>query len=307
MSESTIFVGTCSWTDPTILKSGWYPPEASTATQRLAYYAGRFPVVEVDSTYYSLPAERNAVLWVDRTPDHFTFHFKAFSLMTGHGTGLAKLPPTIRDSVAPELGERKRQVYPQDLPEPAQAWIWESFARALDPLREAGKLGFILLQFPPWFGFSRASMRSIERARERLPAHTLAVEFRNGTWLEERNIPNTRALLAAQGMSYVAVDEPQGFRSSVPLAPLVTNPRLAVLRLHGRNAENWQANNVTVAERFRYLYSEDELSELAPTVRLLAEQADQTHVLFNNCYSDYGVRNAEQFAAHMGIEQSQPH
>jgi uncharacterized protein YecE (DUF72 family) len=295
--RAPVLIGTCSWTDPTILKSGWYPPEASTAEQRLAHYASKFPVVEVDSSYYSLPSERNAALWVERTPDGFTFDFKAFSLMTGHGTAPAKLPPIIRDSLPPDFGAGKRQIYMKDLPEQAQTWVWDAFARALEPLARAGKLGFILLQFPPWFGINRANKRYVERARQLLPGHTLAVEFRNGSWLEERNVPETGALLAANDLAYVAVDEPQGFRSSVPLVPLVTNPDLAVLRLHGRNAENWQAKDVTVAERFKYLYSDAELSELAPKVQQLAEQAERTHVLFNNCYSDYGVRNAEQLAA----------
>ncbi|CAA9266094.1 MAG: FIG003003: hypothetical protein [uncultured Chloroflexi bacterium] len=297
--DAPILIGTCSWTDPTILKSGWYPPEASSAEQRLAHYASKFPVVEVDSTYYSLPSERNAVLWAERTPDAFTFDFKAFGLMTGHGAAVAKLPPIIRDSLPADFGAGKRQIYLKDLPESAQAWIWDAFARALDPLACSGKLGFILLQFPPWFGINRANKEYIERARSLLPEHKLAVEFRNGSWLEERNIPETGALLAANDLTYVAVDEPQGFRSSVPLVPLVTNSDLAVLRLHGRNAENWQAKDVTVAERFKYLYSDAELAGLAPVVQQLAEQAEQTHVLFNNCYSDYGVRNAEQLAARL--------
>jgi uncharacterized protein YecE (DUF72 family) len=298
--DSRVLVGTCSWTDPTILKSGWYPPEANTAEQRLAHYASQFPVVEVDSSYYSLPSERNAQLWVERTPDAFTFDFKAFSLMTGHGTALNKLPPIIRDSLPPDFGAGKRQIYLKDLPEPAQVWIWDAFVQALRPLAQAGKLGFILFQFPPWFGINRANKQYIERTRTLLPDQKLAIEFRNGSWLEERNIPETGALLAANDLTYVAVDEPQGFRSSVPLVPLVTSSDLAVLRLHGRNAENWQAKDVTVAERFKYLYSDAELSELLPKVQQLAEQAEQTHVLFNNCYSDYGVRNAQQLADKLG-------
>jgi uncharacterized protein YecE (DUF72 family) len=80
---------------------------------------------------------------------------------------------------------------------------------------------------------------------------------------------------------------------------------MAMLRLHGRNSESWQAKDVTVAERFKYLYSGEELDELAPRVRELAEQAEETHVLFNNCYSDYGVRNAAQLAERLGIERPQ--
>src|ERR671924_902380 len=111
-----IRVGTSSWTDPTLLKSGWYPPEADSAEQRLAYYAQRFPVVEVDSSYYALPSERNSVLWVQRTPDDFVFNIKAFSLMTGHGAALSRLPQVLRDSLPPDFGQGKRQIYMKDLP-----------------------------------------------------------------------------------------------------------------------------------------------------------------------------------------------
>jgi uncharacterized protein YecE (DUF72 family) len=300
MTAPSIRVGTCSWTDPTLLKSGWYPPEATSAEARLAYYASKFPVVEVDSTYYSLPSERNAVLWVDRTPDAFTFNIKAFSLLTGHGTTLSKLPPILRDSLPPELAA-KRQLYMKDLPEPAQHWIWEAFSSALDPLRRSGKLGAVLLQFPPWFGVNRTNKQYLESLRAQLPATPLAIEFRNRSWLEERNAAETFGLLEDNGLSYVAVDEPQGVRASVPLIPTVTTPQLAILRLHGRNAENWEAKGISVAERFKYLYSEAELDDLVPVVQEIASQAEETHVLFNNCYTDYGVRNAAQLAERLNL------
>ena len=295
-----IRVGTSSWTDPTLLKSGWYPPEADSAEQRLAYYAQRFPVVEVDSSYYALPSERNSVLWVQRTPDDFVFNIKAFSLMTGHGAALSRLPQVLRDSLPPDFGQGKRQIYMKDLPEPAQRWIWEAFESALRPLAEAGKLGAVLLQFPPWFHISRESKRYLEHCRAMLPGLKLAVEFRNRSWLDGKNAPETLSLLADQGLTYVCVDEPQGFRSSVPPVTAVTDPDLAMVRFHGRNAATWEARDVGVTERFKYLYSQDELSEWVPRVQQLAEQAEETHVLFNNCYSDYGVRNAADLAALLG-------
>jgi uncharacterized protein YecE (DUF72 family) len=292
-------IGTCSWTDPTLLKSGWYPPDASSAEQRLAYYAERFPLVEVDSTYYSLPSERNAALWAERTPPGFVFNVKAFSLMTGHNTTLAKLPPALREGLPVEL-RQKKTIYMKDLPEPMQQWIWTAFAAALDPLAAAGKLGAILLQFPPWFTINKDSKRYLERCRELLPEHRLAVEFRHGSWLADRNAGETLSLLADHDLTYVCVDEPQGFRSSVPPVTAVTNPTLAMVRLHGRNAETWEARDVGVAERFRYSYSRPELTEWVPRVQELAAQADETHILFNNCYSDYGVRNAADLAGMLG-------
>lgn len=295
-----IKVGTCSWTDPTLLQSGWYPPEADSAEDRLAHYAAHFPVVEIDSTYYALPAERNAVLWAARPPPGFTFNVKAFSLMTGHGAAPSKLPTILRHSLPEDLAG-KRNLYLKDLPPEAQGWVWQAFDDALEPLAVAGKLGAILLQLPPWFGISREAKRYLEQCRALLPQRRLAVEFRNRSWLEERNAAETLALLADHNLTYVCVDEPQGFRSSVPPVTAVTTPELAVVRFHGRNREAWEAGGVSVAERFRYLYSADELAEWAPRIEDLAGKTQETHVLFNNCYTDYGVRNAADLATQLEL------
>jgi uncharacterized protein YecE (DUF72 family) len=294
-------IGTCSWTDPTLLKAGWYPAEADSAEARLAHYASRFPVVEVDSTYYSLPSERNAALWAERTPPDFTFDVKAFSLMTGHGTALAKLPPILRDSLPQPAAGKAGNLYLKDLPPEAQRWIWQAFDDALAPLAQAGKLGAILLQFPPWFAISRENKRYLEQCREMLPQRRLAVEFRQRSWLEERNAQETLTFLAQNDLSYVCVDEPQGFRSSIPPLTAVTNPALTVVRFHGRNRENWEARGISAAERFRYLYEEQELAEWVPRIGEVSAQASEAHVLFNNCYSDFGVRNAADLARQLEL------
>ncbi|HEX2326861.1 MAG TPA: DUF72 domain-containing protein [Chloroflexota bacterium] len=294
-------IGTCSWTDPTLLKAGWYPAEADSAEARLAHYASRFPVVEVDSTYYSLPSERNATLWAERTPPGFTFDVKAFSLMTGHGTALAKLPPILRDSLPQPAAGKAGNLYLKDLPPEAQRWIWQAFDDALAPLAQAGKLGAILLQFPPWFAISRENKRYLEQCREMLPQRRLAVEFRQRSWLEERNAQETLTFLAQNDLSYVCVDEPQGFRSSIPPLTAVTNPALTVVRFHGRNRENWEARGISAAERFRYLYEEQELAEWVPRIGEVSAQASEAHVLFNNCYSDFGVRNAADLARQLEL------
>jgi len=294
-------IGTCSWTDPTLLKAGWYPAEADSPEGRLAYYASRFPVVEVDSTYYSLPSERNAVLWAERTPPGFTFNIKAFSLLTGHGSAPSKLPPILRDSLPESLAGKEGNLYLKDLPPEAQRWVWQSFDDALGPLAEAGKLGAILFQFPPWFGINRENKGYLERCREQLPDRRLAVEFRNRSWLEERNVAETLGFLTDNDLTYVAVDEPQGFRSSVPPITAATTPGLAMIRLHGRNRESWEARGVTAAERFRYLYSKDELAEWVPRIEDVAGKAEETHVLFNNCYSDFGVRNAADLSEQLRL------
>ena len=131
-------VGTASWTDPTLIESGWYPPEASTPEQRLRYYARQFPLVEVDATYYALPNRQTAAAWAARTPPGFTFNVKAFSLFTQHPTRVAALPADLRQAVATAGKDR---VYLKDVDPAVAGEAWDRFLAALDPLRQAGKLG----------------------------------------------------------------------------------------------------------------------------------------------------------------------
>ena len=283
-----ILVGTASWTDRTLLASGWYPPEVTSAEDRLQYYASHFPLVEVDSTYYFMPSEKNAELWVARTPARFRFNVKAFSLLTGHPTRAEALPRQIRPA-----GDNKR-VYPKDLDASAVDLVWGRFLSALGPLDRAGRLGAVLFQFPPWFGISRANKQQLLDCAARCRPLRICVEFRNGSWLAEENRAETIEFLEAYELPYVVVDMPQGFRSSVPPVLAVTAP-LAVVRFHGRNAAEWESGDVH--RRFRYLYSPGELEEWAPRISELAAGAEETHVLMNNCYSDYAQRNAADLAA----------
>lgn len=290
---ATILVGTCSWTDKTLLESGWYPRGVNTPEERLRYYAQHFPIVEVDSSYYALPNERNAGLWVERTPPDFRFDIKAFSLFTHHPTPISALPRDVREALPHGLRERERLYY-RDLPPELRDELWERFAAALLPLDSAGKLGVILFQFPPWFLPGKESRRYIQELRERLPQYTPAIEFRQERWLgEERDRAAVLRFLREHRLPLVCVDEPQGFVSSVP--PLAeATAEVSVVRLHGRNATAWQAKGATVAERFNYLYERGELEEWVPRVRKLAQEAQEVHVLFNNCFRDYAVRNAHQ-------------
>lgn len=296
-----VLVGTCSWADKTLVESGWYPPEARSAEDRLRYYARHFPVVEVDSTYYGLPSERVAALWAERTPPDFTFDIKAYALFTHHPAAVASLPKDAREELPPAL-QQKRNVYYKDLPDDLRDELWQRFARALLPLDSAGKLGIVLLQFPPWFLPGRQAREHILVARERLGQYPLAVEFRNSLWLSERNGESTLAFLAEHGIAYVCVDEPQGFHNSVPPITAVTAP-LSLVRLHGRNAEMWTRKGIGAAERFDYLYREEELAEWVPRVRELARSSREVHVLFNNCHRDYAVRNARQMMGLLGLER----
>jgi uncharacterized protein YecE (DUF72 family) len=288
-----VYYGTSSWTDKTLLASKrFYPPSAKSAADRLRYYAERFPLVEVDSTYYALPSERNAALWIERTPPHFVFNIKAFGLLTHHPVGARALPAKLRESV----GEEKQRLYRKDFPPDALATVDDMFVSALGPLEAAGRLGAVLFQFPRWFVRSRPNIDYLRELSERFP-YRIAVEFRGPTWMESDRADRTLSLLSDLGMSYVVVDEPQGFKTSIPPVVAATSPELAVLRFHGRNADTWEKAGLTAAERFRYLYSEEELEQWVGPARELAAGAKQLHILMNNCYEDYGIRNAAQMGA----------
>ncbi len=288
-----IRVGTASWTDRTLIESGWYPPEANTPAKRLAFYAGRFPLVEVDATYYALPSEQNAGAWAARTPAGFTFNVKAFSLFTQHPTRIAALPTDLRPA-AQQAG--KDPVYLRQVDPAVADQAWERFLAALEPLRQAGKLGAILMQFPQWFPISRASKDYIVSCAARVAPRQLCIEFRNRTWMTPANQNETLEFLSGQRLPYVCVDMPQGYPSSIPPV-LAATADLAVIRLHG-HSEKWTSKDIH--ERFGYRYTQEELSEWAPRIRDLAGRADTTHVLFNNCYRDYAQVNAQQLAELLG-------
>ena len=291
-----ILVGTASWTDPTMTAAGvFYPTGADNAEARLQYYASTFPVVEVDSTYYSLPVERTSQLWVDRTPPDFTFDITAHALMTGQGTETKRLPKAIRESL-PEEQQAKSRIYAKDLGDELQDEVWRMFRDGLAPLADRGQLGSILLQYPKWVFPSNENRALIEEAVERLDGWKVAVEFRNGSWLNEKNAERTTRFLAERNIPFVMVDEPQGFKSSVPAQTLVTSSDLALVRFHGRNAATWEKKGITPAERFRYLYSRDELSEWVPRIREAASETREVHLMFNNCYANYGTTNAREIA-----------
>jgi uncharacterized protein YecE (DUF72 family) len=291
-----ILVGTASWTDPTLVKDGhFYPPEAKSAEARLRFYADQFPIVEVDSTYYFPPSEKNAVLWIDRTPKDFTFNIKAYSLLTNHPTKRESLYKDLLEGLPDDLGDKKN-LYREHLPEAVVDEVWQRFHDALMPLHSAGKLGAVLFQFPQWFVIGRKNKDYILECAERLKNFRLAIEFRHKTWLEERNADETLSFLEEHDLPLVCVDMPQGFDSSIPPIAAATAKDLALVRFHGRDREVWAKKNVSASERFRYEYSEQELKEWVPRIRDVSDQTRETHVLMNNCYRDFAVNNARQLA-----------
>jgi len=288
-----VLVGTCSWTDPTLIESGrFYPDWARSAEVRLQYYASQFPVVEVDSSYYALPGERTAGLWVRRTGGSFTFDIKSFRLFTRHPTPLTSLPKDIRAALPAEI-KGKAGIYHRDLPDELLDELWSRFERALLPLDSSGKLGVILFQFPPWFYCGDEQRDYIVYCKEKLPQYRIAVEFRHSSWLNQKNVEGTMKFLSGNNLPFVCVDEPQGFESSIPPVVEATSD-IALIRFHGRNRETWEKRGISAAERFNYFYTEDELKEWVPGIKQLVSRTRQLHILFNNCHQDKAVVNARQ-------------
>lgn len=255
-----ILIGTCSWSSPGL--RGSFYPKAIKPRDMIEYYAQHFSLVEVDSTYYRLPTPQVFKGWANRTPQDFIFDVKAYRQLTKHD----------------------RDVEPS-------ADTFHLFAAALEPLYEAGKLGVVLFQFPPWFRFSEENLEYVLECKELMRPYRVAIEFRHGSWLGPDTQQRTLHFLRQNDLAYVSVDEPQFSGSTVPPIAAATSD-LAIVRFHGRNRDSWFRRDITVEERFNYLYSERELEEWVPRIRELAESAQQVHVLMNNCYHDFAVRNA---------------
>ncbi len=259
-----VLVGTCNWAD----HQGYYPSGLK-STERISYYARHFPVVEVDSTYYSLQPRRNFEAWCARTPEGFLFNVKAYRELTQHNRT------------------------PSGEVETPSVESFQKFSYSLDPMRECGKLRAVHFQFPPWFRRSKQNLEYIQTCRELMPDDLLAVEFRHRSWMEGEHADETLAFLRERHLAYVMVDEPQVGSGSVPPTVAVTNPDLAIVRFHGRNAETWYKKGLkSSTERFKYLYTQQELAEWIPAVERVQQEAREVHLLLNNNYGNYAVRNA---------------
>ncbi len=288
----TVLVGTASWTDKTLIACGrFYPPGAKTAEGRLRFYASQFPIVELDSSYYAMPAPATAQLWAERTPEGFVMNVKAFRLFTGHQTEPHVLHKDLQLAMGGSLPPR---FFYRDLPSELIDELWKRFRECLLPLQAAGRLGLVHFQFPPWVVAGAAGRAQVEHCVQRMSGFDLGVEFRHGTWFEgAAQQLETLRFLRELGVAHTVVDGPQGFSNSVPALWEVTHPRYALLRLHGRNRATWNVKGQTSAsDRFNYDYPDAELAEMVPKIERLALVAMQTHVIFNNNMEDQGQRNA---------------
>ncbi|WP_344138474.1 DUF72 domain-containing protein [Luedemannella flava] len=281
-----IRVGTASWADRMLLDSGWYPREANTPAGRLAYYAERFDLVEADTTFYAIPPVETTTAWAHRSPAGFLFNIKAFSLFTGHPTPVTALPRDLRPARSAD------RVRPRDLSPELLDEAWARFGDALRPLESAGKLGVVLLQFPPWFAYGAAAKRRIAETARRCRPARVAIELRHASWLTPANAVDTVEFLCREDLSFVCVDMPQGHASSLPPV-LVATAEPAVMRFHG-HSDAWAGGDRR--DKFRYAYSDDELAAWAGRLRELADDADQLHVIMNNCCGDQAQRDAQRLA-----------
>lgn len=279
--------------------AAWYPKHVRSPEDRLRYYASVFDTVEIDSTFYGLPQERVARLWASRTPENFVFLVKAFAMMTRHPVRPDQLPKDLAIELSSHLDEHGRI---SSIPEEIRKEVFGRFLLGLRPLLDQEKVGAILLQFPPYIRATPKARAYIEMAVELLRPLPVAVEFRHASWLSEHERTGTFAFLEAIGAAYVCVDEPRIPSANVlPPVAACTTPDLAYVRFHGRNAATWNARSIPPSERFRYLYTEDELREWVEPIRSLQEQAKTTYVMFNNCYGDYAPRNALQMLSLLDV------
>ncbi len=258
-----LLIGTSAWSD----HDPFYPPGLKPAEQ-LPFYARYFPIVEVNTTYYRVPARRTVEGWVARTPPGFRFDVKPPRELTA-------TPETPRGAA----------------PEP-DADLAVAFGEAIAPLAEAGKLGAITFQFPPSYRNTEEHREYLRLLPELLPGYPIAVEFRRRDWLDEEHAEDTLALLRETGLSYTMADEPQFGSGSVPPLYAVTNPRVAIVRFHGRNAATWYRFTGSSRDRFNWEYSAEELAEWVPKIDAARQAAQEVHVFFNTNYGNQGPRNA---------------
>jgi uncharacterized protein YecE (DUF72 family) len=288
-----ILVGTASWSDPGFVER-WYPKKMP-AGERLQWYAQHFEMVEVNSTFYSVPEPRMVERWCAATPNDFTFDLKLHQLFSFHSTPAKLLPPDLqRRAQTDARGRVKSTPNLQEL-------LLQVFLRSMSILRKAGKLGVLLLQLSPSFSPRKHKLDELERLIEILSDYDLAIEFRNRNWAVGDQVDSTIDFLQKNHASFVNVDAPASDHFMIMPSDMdeVTNSKIAYLRLHGRNAKAYITGK-TVAARFDYDYSDDEIAETAQRSTKLAREARELHVIFNNNNLDYAPRAALRLRKALG-------
>lgn len=284
--SAPVLVGTSSWSERTLVHdSGWYPKRTMKAAERIAYYAARFPLVEIDATSRFPPTPDLARQWVDRTPAGFTIDVQAWTLLCGGAALPDSLWEDLRHEVRPELRDRPR-LYLNHLSAAGRQEAWARFRHALAPLVAAGRLGAVILRYPSWMRPGATGRALLAEARGELTELPLAAELTHRRWLEGRECEATLEHLEEQHMGFVCVDPREG----PPV--LASTSDLAFVRFPGRNPGNWVEPDLDIGERYAYRYSRDELRAWVKPICELASAASAVHVLFSNCWRDDAVANA---------------
>jgi uncharacterized protein YecE (DUF72 family) len=288
-----VLVGTASWSDPGFV-ARWYPKKMP-AGERLGWYAQHFELVEVNSTFYSVPEPRMVERWCATTPDDFTFDVKLHQLFSFHSTPAKLLPPELQRRVNTDAKGKVKST--PDL----QEALLKTFLRAIRRIRDARKLGVLLLQLSPAFSPRKHQLSELEPLIEMLSDYELAIEFRNRNWAVGDQMESTTDFLRKHRAIFVNVDAPASDHFTVMPSDVdeVTNTKIAYLRLHGRNAKAYITGK-TVASRFNYDYKDEEIVEVADRSNELARRARDVHVIFNNNNLDYAPRAALRLRKALG-------
>jgi uncharacterized protein YecE (DUF72 family) len=294
-----ILIGTASWSDPGFVQR-WYP-KGMRASERLGWYAQHFELVEVNSTFYSVPDLRMVERWCAVTPDGFTFDVKLHQLFSFHSTAAKLLPADLQQRAETDAKGRVKRT-------PAlEESLIEAFLHSMAILHSAGKLGVLLLQLSPAFSPRKHKLGELEHLIEILRDYPLAIEFRNRNWAIGNQLSETVEFLKRHRVIFVNVDAPAAEHFTIIPSDLneITNPHLAYLRLHGRNARAYLTGK-TVAARFDYDYTDDEIGEVAERSKKLARATRELHVIFNNNNLDYAPRAAARLRVALGQLLSTP-
>jgi len=288
--KTDIRIGTCGYSFP-----DWngvvYPPSLRPSLY-LIYYAHSlgFNAVELDSSFYHMPTIPLIQTLIQKTPPGFLFTIKAHRSMTHEVWNAMKSTAPGR----PPFPDLSQGLKPTSQLAPAFTAFWE----AVTPMTDAGKLGTVVLQYPPWFRDTPENRRFLLTTRDLLVGLPLSIEFRDLTWHNE----DAFAFLKREHLGYVAVDEPQ-LHNLLPLVPAVTS-NVAYLRLHGRNPHWFGASR---EERYDYLYSKKELEQMLPSIRTMAASAPLMFIMTNNCHRGQAVQNAHDLRSMMLFpEQNKP-
>lgn len=271
------------------------------AHERLGWYAQHFEMVEVNSTFYSVPDFRTVERWCRATPNDFVFDVKLHQLFSFHSTQSKLLPPALQ-RIASTDAKGKVNVSPE-----LRDKLLETFLGTMAILESARKLGVFLLQLSPAFSPRKHELGELEPLITGLRGYSLAIEFRNRNWVVGDQLKSTTEFLRMRNIGFVNVDAPSAEHFSIVPSELneVTNPNFAYLRLHGRDPKAYLTGK-TVAKRFDYDYSSDEIDEVADRSRKLAGEAKDVHVVFNNNNLDYAPRAAINLRQALGQKVPTP-